>query len=97
MIASEARISTAAGSRYLVQLCKHWGHKFSVDYTPERGRITFAADRAASFEAKPEVLVLRVEVADEGMLQRMQEVVVEHLKRFAFRENLGDVQWSRAA
>lgn len=97
MIASEARISTAAGSRYLVQLCKHWGHKFAVDYTPEHGRITFAVDRAASFEARPEVLVMRVEVGDEGMLQRMQEVVVEHLKRFAFRENLGDVQWSRAA
>lgn len=95
MIASEARIATAAGSRYLVQLCKHWGHKFTVDYTPVRGKITFAADRTASFEAAPESLLMRVEVADEGMLARMQDVVVEHLKRFAFRENLGDVQWSR--
>ncbi|MGH7002936.1 MAG: DUF2218 domain-containing protein [Alphaproteobacteria bacterium] len=96
MIASEARISTPSGSRYLVQLCKHWGHKFAVDYTPAKGKVTFAADRAASFEAGPESLLMRVEVADEGMLARMQDVVVEHLKRFAFRENLGDVQWSSA-
>ena len=97
MIASEARISTSFGSRYLVQLCKHWGHNFTVEYTSERGTVTFADDRAASFAAEPECLVLRVEVGDEGMLSRMQDVVVEHLKRFAFRENFGDVEWSRAA
>jgi hypothetical protein len=26
----------------------------------------------------------------------MQGVVIEHLKRFSFREELGDVRWERA-
>jgi hypothetical protein len=30
-------------------------------------------------------------------LERTQGVVIEHLKRFAFREDLGNVQWTRAA
>jgi hypothetical protein len=27
-------------------------------------------------------------------LERLQRVVVEHIKRFAFREDLGEVQWT---
>lgn len=30
-----AMVPTTSGSRYLQQLCKHWSHKFAVDFTPE--------------------------------------------------------------
>ena len=97
MIASQCLVPTGSASRYLQQLCKHWGHKFAVDFSPERGKIVFDANRACNLEATPEALSLRVEGADEATVTRMQGVVIEHLKRFAFRENLADVQWSRAA
>ena len=97
MIASHCDVPTASASRYLQQLCKHWSHKFAVDFTPERGKITFADDRACNLEATPETLRLRIEAADEAAMTRMQGVVIDHLKRFAFRENLAEVKWSAAA
>ena len=45
MHVSETRVPTASASRYLQQLCKHWSHKFTVEFTPEQGRIPFAEDR----------------------------------------------------
>ena len=49
--------------------------------------------RGCARDASPERLALRIEAADDATLQQMQGVVIEHLKRFAFREEFGDVQW----
>ena len=95
MLRSEARVTTPAGSRYLVQLCKHWSHKFAVEYTSDKGRVPFASDRTCTFEATPDALIMRLETANQETLERMQNVVLDHLKRFAFREDLGDVRWTR--
>lgn len=95
MPASQAKIATASGSRYLQQLCKHWSHKFSVDFTPEHGRIPFDETRLCLLEASPERLDLRVEAGDEEALARTQQTVINHLKRFAFREDFGEVEWTR--
>jgi hypothetical protein len=97
MPASQTTIPTASASRYLQQLCKHWSHKFAVEFTPERGTIPFDDSRVCTLDASPEHLALRVEAADDATLERTQDVVVEHLKRFAFREGVGDVRWERAA
>ena len=96
MHVSEARVPTASASRYLQQLCKHWGHKFAVEFSPEKGRIPFAADRCCLLEAGPDHLVLRIEAADAASLERMEGVVVDHLKRFAFREDLSAIAWQRS-
>ena len=53
MITSETRVPTSSASRYLVQLCKHWSHKFQVEYTSERGVVPFGPDRLCRFEAEP--------------------------------------------
>jgi len=95
MPASHATIPTAAASRYLQQLCKHWSHKFAVEFTPEHGTIPFDADRRCTLDASPAALSLRIEAADDATLDRMQGVVIDHLKRFAFREDLGAVSWER--
>ena len=95
MPTSQARIPTAAASRYLQQVCKHWSHKFAVEFTPERGTIPFDGTRRCLLEASPERLALRIEAADDATLERMQGVVIDHLKRFAFREDLGAVSWTR--
>ena len=97
MPASQATIATASASRYLQQLCKHWSHKFAVEFTPQRGTIPFDTTRVCTLDASAEALALRIEAADDATLERMQGVVIDHLKRFAFREDLGDVRWTRAA
>jgi uncharacterized protein len=97
MPASQAAIATASASRYLQQLCKHWSHKFAVEFTPRHGTIPFDATRTCTLDASADTLALRIEAADDATLERMQGVVIEHLKRFAFREDLGDVQWTKAA
>jgi hypothetical protein len=96
MPASHATIPTASASRYLQQLCKHWSHKFAVEFTPEHGTIPFDDSRRCKLEASPDRLALRIEAADDATVERMQGVVIEHLNRFAFREELGAVRWEWA-
>lgn len=96
MPTTETRIATPSASKYLQQLCKHWSHKFAVVFTPEKGRVPFGDNRAANFEATEDTLTMRIEAADDETLTRMESVVVEHLKRFSFREDLGNIEWSRA-
>jgi len=97
MPAAHATIPTTSASRYLQQLCKHWSHKFAVTFTPQHGTIPFDDTRVCTLDASPIRLALRIEAADDATLERTQGVVIEHLKRFAFREEFGDVVWKRAA
>lgn len=96
MPASQTTVPTASASRYLQQLCKHWSHKFAVEFTPMHGVIPFDETRRCTLDASPDRLALRIDAADDAALERMQGVVIEHLKRFAFREDLDDVNWTRA-
>lgn len=93
MHVSEARVPTPSASRYLQQICKHWSHKFAVEFTPHNGRIPFAPDRSCDFAATDDALTMRIQAGDEATLERTQNVVIDHLKRFAFREDLGEIRW----
>ena len=86
MSVAVARVPTAHASRYLQQLCKHWSHKYPVEFTPENGRIEMSAG-VLILDADPEGLGLRLSAEPEN-LERMEGVVADHLKRFAFREEL---------
>jgi len=96
MPAAQATIPTASASRYLQQLCKHWSHKYAVSFTPEHGTIPFDETRVCTLDASKDALALRIDAADDATLERMQGVVIDHLKRFAFREEFGDVRWESA-
>ncbi len=39
MPTSRVDVATAYASRYLQQLCKHWAHKFPVEFDPNHGTI----------------------------------------------------------
>ncbi|ARQ03116.1 hypothetical protein CAK95_22100 [Pseudorhodoplanes sinuspersici] len=78
-----------------LQICKHWSHKFAVEFTPESGREPFSDDRLCDFSATDDALTMRIRAGDEATLERTQNVVVDHLKRFAFREDFGDIRWTR--
>ena len=88
-----ARVATATPSRYLGQLCKHFGHRVPATHDESRGRIDFA-DVLCELEASGDELLLRLTARDEAARERMQKVVADHLLRFAFRE-APDVVWQR--
>lgn len=85
MSKSKAIVETEHASRYLQQLCKHWSHKFAVEFTPEKGRIDLGEGRVTDLSADAKALTVEVESPD---LTRMKQVVEEHIARFAFRETL---------
>ncbi len=93
MSVAVARVPTAHASRYLQQLCKHWAHKFPVEFTPQNGRIEMSAG-VLILDADPEGLGLQLTTEPEN-LERMEGVVADHLKRFAFREDLA-FDWKAA-
>ncbi|MBE1203977.1 DUF2218 domain-containing protein [Aminobacter carboxidus] len=82
---STAAVETEHASRYLQQLCKHWSHKFAVDFSPTEGRIDLGEGRVVDLRANDRTLTVDVEADD---LPRMEQVVVDHIVRFAFREEL---------
>lgn len=96
MIGTTTRIATANADRYLTQLCKHWAHKFAVTHGDGRGLVPFSPDRRCLLAADGAGLDIRLETAEAGDQSRLQEVVIDHLKRFAFREDLGTPVWSPA-
>ena len=97
MPSSTARVPTTNGSRYLQQLCKHWAHKFEVEFTPEKGVVHLPEGTLATMDATHEALDVRLEATDETVLARMKTVLANHLDRFAFREAPLPFDWRDAA
>lgn len=92
MATTEATVSTQHASRYLQQLCKHWAHKFTVEFDPVHGHIANEG-KAVTMTALPDALKVQVSTDDADMLPRWRQVVEDHLIRFAFREELA-FDWS---
>ncbi len=96
MTMSQTSVPTAYASRYLQQLCKHWSHKFETAFDAKAGTIHFDSDRAVALVADDATLKMKLTTPDAETNMRMQTVVAEHLKRFAFREDLV-VDWTNKA
>lgn len=90
---SSATVATGNGSRYLQQLCKHWSHRFEVDFDPQQGRIKFAEGEVIELTVQPDKLDIRIEADDAARLPELNKVVEAHIVRFAFRETL-EFNWS---
>ena len=95
MPTSETCVPTTSGERYLTQLCKHWSQRFEVTLELGRGRVPFGPDRTCRFEADAEGLGIGLEAAGPDAFARPEAVVLDHLCRFAFCEDLGAVEWPR--
>ena len=93
--ASVARAPTTSGAKYMTQLCKHWSHRLQVEHNETTGRVAFYGERRCVFHADADGLDLEVETASDDQLARTQDTVVNHLKRFAFRVEIGEVDWRR--
>lgn len=93
MLTSHAFVATAHAQKYLVQLSKHWAHKFdTLTYTEERVEIPFPAG-PCTLSATTSGLNITLRSDSSEALARMQLAVADHLKRFAHREDLV-VTWS---
>ncbi|WP_307146435.1 DUF2218 domain-containing protein [Rhizobium tibeticum] len=93
MPVSTSTVATAHASKYLHQLCKHWSHRFAVEFTAGIGRVPSSDTAELTFAADPGALHLTLSAADPSQLERYDTVVADQLKRFAFREEL-DITWN---
>lgn len=84
----KTNVATKSASRYLQQLCKHWSHKADVVFSPSHGKIVFTDGKSVEMSASDAVLSIDVSVPDGDDPVRFCGVVEEHVKRFAFREEL---------
>lgn len=92
---SHARVATEKAARYMIQLAKHWSHKFEVTYDETSAFFPLPAG-ACRMTAHPDGLDITVEAADLEGLARLEDVVAKHLDRFAFREGELQYGWTRA-
>ncbi len=89
-----ATIPTDKASRYLQQLAKHFAHKLPVTFTPETGDIPFTIGNC-HMDAEDGRLILTLTAPVAADMPQLQDVVVRHLVRFAFREEIA-VAWRDA-
>lgn len=90
-----AQVPTTSGSKYLQQLCKHWAHNLAVEFTAERGTVTFPrdargadwpADGLVTMIAHGDTLECRIDASVDGQRDGLKGALARHLDRFAFRE-----------
>jgi hypothetical protein len=93
-IRAHAEIVTPRASRYLQQLCKHFAHKLPVTFDPNTGRIPFSIGDC-NLSADGERLRLNLTAPDGSQMTQLKDVVVRHLVRFAFREEMA-IAWQDA-
>jgi hypothetical protein len=106
MIESTTRVPTDKASRYLQQLCKHWQHNLTVDFTADAGTVVFPknargadwpGDATLTMTAHNDALECRIAASADGQLEALKGAVVRHLERFAFRESELQFDWRDAA
>jgi len=95
VFSTEAAVPTASGSRYLQQLCKHWAHNLTVEFTPEHGTVVFPkdargadhpGDALVTMDARGDALDVRIDATSPEQRDGLKGAVARHLDRFAFRE-----------
>ena len=92
---SHARVATEIAARYMIQLAKHWSHKFEVTYDETSALFPLPLG-TCHMTAHPDGLDITLEAADLEGLTRLEDVVARHLDRFAFREGELKYGWTRA-
>lgn len=91
---SRTEIATEHASKYLQQLCKHFAHKRPATFDEQSGHVSMVAGDC-HFKAVGGDLLVTVEAEDAAHLPQLEDVIVRHLVRFAFREDL-QIEWQRS-
>ena len=85
LLRSRAVAATDHARRYMIQLAKHWDHKYEVAFDDAQARITLPMGLCLMV-AEPGCLTVTVEAGGAETLARIETVVAKHLYRFSFRE-----------
>lgn len=93
MLSSTVQIQTSDPSRLIRRLCKHWSHKFEVDFDVHHGHIALG-DTQCSLTAGENSLTANLQTQDEAQLARMETVVADHLQRMSAGETFS-FDWQR--
>lgn len=91
---SRTEIATEHASKYLQQLCKHFAHKRPASFDERNGKVSMMTGDY-HFQANGNHLIVTVEAEDPAHLPQLEDVIVRHLVRFAFREELR-IDWMRS-
>ncbi len=78
-------VPTAGASRYLQQLCKHFGHKTDAEFTAYSGWIKFGFGRAELL-AVPGGHTMKALAENEDSPSTLRHVSASHPESFALRE-----------
>lgn len=87
MTTSTTAIPTEHASKYLQQLCKHFAHKLTVAFDEHAGSITFSIGECR-LKADSNALHIDLNAPSADDMAQLKDVVIRHLVRFAFREEL---------
>ena len=90
---SQSRVTSERASIYLQQLCKHFGHKVDVSFTPEAGQVAFPFGGICKLTAQNNILTMTATADDAEKLKQTEEIVGSHLARFAFKEE-PQINWA---
>ena len=93
MLSSTVQIDTSNPSRLIRRLCKHWSHKFEVNFDDQQGSIALGAGKCL-LQAGEGSLRAEVKAEDEAQLERLETVVADHLQRMASDETFS-FGWQR--
>ncbi len=94
-VTATASVPTTQASKYLQQLCKHWQHNLTVEFTADHGTVVFPkdargadwpGDALVTFDVGNGALEVRIDASLDGQLDALKGAVARHLDRFAFRE-----------
>jgi len=92
-----ADIASIDPERLLRRLCNHWRHKFEIERRDEHhALIPLGEVGTAEFTITPGVLHIDARHDDGGQLPRLQQVIANHLERFA-RDEMLVFDWREGA
>lgn len=94
LITTYTNVATESPSINLKKLCRHFGHKIEVEFDDTQGKIRFPFG-TVTLAAQESLLQLQGSAATEEELERLEQVVADHLVRFANKETLS-IKWQRA-
>jgi hypothetical protein len=85
---SAATVHTMNAESYMKKLGQHWSHRFTVTFNEKNSGSIAMPNGTCELSAGSEQLEIRLVISPEGDQDRFEQVVEEHLRRFAFKEDL---------
>ncbi|ADW70698.1 DUF2218 domain-containing protein [Granulicella tundricola] len=91
MMLSRAELRTTHAVEYLRELCRHWAHRFPVEYDDTHGKIKL--DRAiCTLMSAPAALSVYLEVEDAADQDDAEKLIADRLRHIGSQETL-DFHW----